>query len=201
MSGYLHESGHIISNTLSFLNNNVLLPDEAKTTIIPLKPMEQFRVVRGIIFNKKEYMNQFEEKLAKRILGVFTKGNYDFSKIKLVSLDNEQLEKVKEHIALYDRQNVTYDIDNDGNVIPINTQIGVLRELPAYAVSKACMTILFNSISSKDFVFVYKEGETRGSHAEAMKIVQKAYSRTGQVLPSSVDLDKIVENYLEHCQD
>jgi hypothetical protein len=191
MSNYFHECGHIIGKSISFTDGSVLKPDEVKKTEIPITQKDRLKILKHAVSEKRALMDPFEESLAKRILGTFTKGNYDLEKINLINLSYEQYQKIIKHWAIKYPDNPTHKVKDNGKIFAKKTKKGTLLEVPAYAVSKACMTILENSTAIGNLNFSYEQNGQKGSHATAFNIVEEAYTQKEKVLPSYLDISKM----------
>lgn len=186
LKNYWHEAGHIIGDELSFVNGDVLTPNEAKKTSLNLSRKEVFKAALILFRVNFPGQDSFSIDLANRILKVFTKGNFDINKIILHNkLTDEELKRL---IDENDAEE-TSTINATGERILKSTRDGRNIEIPAFSTDIACRHILMNSLGLEQ-----KAGFEKGkypyesSHARAMNLVIQAYTHHGYVLPSMLDL-------------
>jgi hypothetical protein len=201
MASFLHESGHILGKRLSFLDGDILLPDEVKKKKIGLNPAEKILLIGRLMDKKERPMEHFELKIAKKILEAITKGNPYVQKLKLINLTEDQLQKVITKWAGSHPSQIAYELDMNGDITPKDTELGVIAELPAFVIQKAGEVILCNSISSKNKYFGIQPGEFAGSHKAASKIVKGSYADRGYRIPSLYDFEKYGKEEIKKIYD
>ncbi len=183
---FWHEYGHPIGKALSFLQGQVLTPDEVMATAIPLSLPTRTKLMYDLMFHDKPKagLNEALVPTAMKVLKVFTKGNFDFSKY-ILELDYPYGELVKR--VQRDPNNVTVTTDELGELKGIASKEGRKTELSPIAVEAGCNKILANSISSL-LTYKFERVDHDSSHAKAWTVVHRAYSQKGYIIPSEKDL-------------
>jgi len=189
-----HELGHHLGNTLSFKNGGVLTPDQVKATNPQLSLGEKLIILiygNTVIKNNKTVQRYFE-RIFFKLMEIYTKNQMDFSifnfHFNVPQEDINQLAKngPNENGLMFDQ--------NDNPILSANRQ-NRNDELPAYATSHAILWLLENSLKLKDqklynIKIKYNYSFEKTPHYRALRIVDRAYEKTGWIIPSLVDINQ-----------
>jgi hypothetical protein len=197
-SDYAHEVGHMLGNKLSFLNGDVLRPDEVKTAHFQLTTADASilsAVARGGL--EKRGAIRTVKPIIDKILTIYSKGEFKPSDVKThykvsVNRMGNLIRKSREAHGST-KGLLGWEITKDLNLIPLRTKEGMRGELSAYAVQVAVQTIIQNAINDlapNQWYNAKIDNETLPGtfHDTALKIVKRAYAGTGWIIPSAKDL-------------
>lgn len=183
---YFHEAGHIIGWNLSFKGLEVLTPDEAKIAKVEnMDPETKAKVIAALRSNKpgqEELLVDF----AKSVLQTYTKGNFDLSIIKVHYNFSEK--KLVEIARRLQKKATTYIVLDDGQIKLTSSKKGRDDEIPSYATMRACIKIMENTLGLPEIKYTVNRDAINTSHGRAFVIVDEAYSRSGMILPSYLDM-------------
>lgn len=184
-----HEVGHFLAHNLSFLNGDVLTPDEVKQTTIPLSLTQQISLCIDLLYDKKANADKNEKlwPIAYRVLQKFTKNKIDDLDFEVfTNVTQEQFTK----FMTKNPDNTTFGVNSDGNLRIIANKLGRDKELPANVVEAGCFKILTNSLPfiSLD---LGRNNLFNTSYFRALNVVKRAYRYPGYNLPSYVDMENM----------
>lgn len=189
-----HEAGHIIGDELSFQGRNG--KDQEVITFKELKASSPFILltdeeIEYLTCNLNKQNAVLEENtisIIKKLLAVFTKGNFDTESIHFNNISQEELNK---SIASSKVNTVEAIGEEDMHFRAVSSREGRNEEVPPMVCQVICMEIFQNILQNycllEDYQTISSPDFPSSSHQRAYKIVEEAYSR-GWVLPSSFDM-------------
>lgn len=171
-----HELGHYIGKKLSFMNGQVLTPNEVKKTFINFDRKTRFRLYWLLILNNRPRPGLARHLLpvAFQVIDVFSKGHFDPLEIKIVP-DYPYNSLVKAFVE--DRQrheSSVYTVGYNGELVAVSSPSGRNQEIPAVAVEAGCNIILRNSLGLSHS---FQPTSFDLSHERATNIVKRAYQK------------------------
>jgi len=184
-----HEIGHYLGTKLSF-RQQVLTPDQVKRTRLPKNGNGSLFDLLLVIENCNSPTDSFAliDDFVIQSLSLFTKGQFDFKDIEVCR--NVPQKKILKILDKNKNGIVTHKFSENGEMIPISCKEGRNIELPATATQRAVKKILENTIK-EEYLFTWPKilyGNDRNSHSRARNIVDRAYRKTGIIIPSAVDI-------------
>lgn len=195
-----HELGHAIGEELNFQKRDVLTPDEVKSTSVQLSH-EEIEYFQSIfhrtsdgeieVADRIEKLDGVRLELILKILKAYSKNNIDLNN--LIEVETPSIREVKQRIVdNYDRIS-TLEKSETGEIEAVSSREGRDDEMDSHAAEYACAAILTNTLRKYYFLksheYITIELSDSPSHRRAQKIVERAYARTGWILPSSKDIE------------
>lgn len=186
-----HEIGHNIGGSLSFKTGEVMTPDEVKKCTPVINNDDAVFVGDLLTFSAGEKTTYDTlQSVGTQLLGIYTKGRFNPDSVIIHNnVDQDEITQLVQQAG----ELSTGFVRENGEFVHKSNAKGRNLEIPAYTCEKACKTLLENMMKPYFPDFSIKtafkgDPKSKSSHQRAYDIAERAYERTGWILPSSKDL-------------
>jgi hypothetical protein len=192
-STYFHEVGHILGDVLSFLQGDVLTPQEIAVTYAQVTSIEARLLLSQAVNPNMDWKSpNWNHRIADDILDIFSKGHFEKKHIDLhYPVPEEKIIRMLKAAPPSQRPGIK--INSTGELEGDNTKDARNRELPAMYVETGCIKMLENTINRQfeypQLAIGLSQSTESTSHVRAFRIAQRAFQPNHTLyIPSLKDI-------------